>query len=201
MEWGKKLKRTLIFVLFTALGVLLVGLILNSSKLAVTLGERDRLSEAGLTLIKNNLEDTATFLGKLSTGPGGPGDNQLSDMTWINNEALLVKHSNLYSIYDEAPGFRKIGFSFSEPLSELQLVLYNLNERMAKYHYQLSPEDRNRSGELARAVHDLAEEVTNLAGVAYQTDGVALQKLNVYKQKANVVYNLARALIEQLKKE
>jgi len=201
VEWMNRMSRKLIILFFVLLGALLIGFIVNSSKLVIVRGERDRLSETELKLVENQLGDTAKFLSKLANGPSGPGDNELSDLVWLNKQALLIKHSGIYSDYDESPGFRKAGFRFSEALDELQLALYNLDSRMTKYHYKVNDEDRKRARDLSKAVYELEQKVITLREAAYGTSAKAIEALNAYKSKADIVTKQSRDFIEVLKKE
>ncbi len=193
--------RKFIFVLILLLGISLVISIVNSSKLMAARGERNKLAEAALLTTKNQLEDTAQLLSKLSNGPSGPGDNQLGDFAGVKQEAALLKNSRVYDVFDEAPGFRKLGFRFSESLGELQLVLYNLDRKMANYHYKPNGDDRKRIMELSQSVHDQQEKVMSVLNAAWQTDSVSLDILKAYQQKADTVTKQSRALLQELKKE
>jgi hypothetical protein len=193
--------RKLICGLLVLLGITLVGMIVNSSKLVVAHGERDRLAEMILTTTKNQLDDTATLFSKLANGPSGPGDNQLGDFAGVKQEAQLLKNSRVYEAFDEAPGFRKLGYSFSESLGELQLVLFNLDRKMAKYHYKLGDEDRTKVMELSKTVHDQGEKVMSLRYATWQTDSASLDTIKAYQQKADIVTKQCQTFLEELTKE
>ncbi|HWJ02264.1 MAG TPA: hypothetical protein VNU93_01215 [Verrucomicrobiae bacterium] len=199
--WVNRLGKKLIIILLAILGVLLVLFILSSTRLVTARGERDTLNEVNLNLVKNQLADTAQLMGKLSAGPSGPGDNELNDLAWVNKQALLLKHSGAFTVLDDSPGFRKSGFRFGEALEELQLVLYNLDLRMTKYHYRVNDTDRARAKEMAKSIHDLQEMVLTLKEAAYSTGGAGGDIIQAYKAKADIVTKQSRDFLEVLKKE
>lgn len=201
LEWMGRVSRKLIAGLLVCLGIALIGMIVNSSRLAVARGERDQLNQMNLAIVKNQLDDMASFLGKLGSGPSKPGDSQLGDLAVVKQEALLLKHSGLYAVYDNAPGPAKIDFSFSEAPEQLQLVIYNLDRLMTTYHYQLNDQEQKDARDLAAAVHDLAATVKGIDNAAFNTDKDSLAKLKAYQEKADKVTRQAQKLIAELKKD
>ena len=201
MKWVENLSRKLILLLLTLLAIVLVLFIIKSANLVSVQGERDHLNETNLNLVKNQLDDVSKLMGKLSSGPNGPGDNEMSDLVWSNKQAQLLKNSGVFTVLDDTPAFRKVDFRFSEEPQELQLLLYNLDRRMQQYHYQLNTDDRTRAKDLAKAIYELQGKVVPLATSAYTTSSEDLQKIKDYQAKADVVTKLSRDFIEVLKKE
>ena len=195
------MRRILIFVLLVLSGVFLVGMIISSSGGAEARGERDKLSETQLKLVSTALEDSAKFLGSLGNSPGGSGEDQLRELIWINNEALLLKHSGIYTMVDETPGLSKLGYKFSEAPGELQLVIYNIHAKVTNYHYQPSSQDMTRARNLSQAVYELSQTLQGLQSAVYNTDADSQQKLQIYKQKADQATKLSQEFLAELKKE
>ncbi|MDA8443191.1 MAG: hypothetical protein M0Z55_12600 [Peptococcaceae bacterium] len=195
------MSRKLIAGLLIILGLLLIELIINSSKLAVLTSQRDTLSAAEISLIRNHLDDTAVFLADLADGPAGAGDSPLGSLNVIEQEALLLKHSGIYEVYDDAPGFNKSDFQFGDALSELQLVSYNLEQRMSKYHYQASEKDKQMAKNLSLSVHDMAQHITELTAAAYSTSGKDQVIIKAYQAKADIVTKQATDLVAALLQE
>ena len=201
MKWVENLSRKLILLLLTLLAIVLVLFIVKSANLVSVQGERDHLNETTLNLVKNQLDDVSKLMGKLASGPNGPGDNEMNDLVSSNKQAQLLKNSGIYTVLDDTPAFRKVDFRFSEAPQELQLLLYNLDRRMQQYHYQINADDRTRAKELAKAIYELQGKVVPLATSAYTTSSENLNKIMDYKGKADVVTKLSRDFIEVLKKE
>lgn len=194
------MNRKIIAGILIVLGIVLAGLIVDSAKLTTARNQRDDFSNTDLTLVTNYLDETGTFFGKLANG-GQPGDDILNELAHIDEVTQLLKHSGVFTMYDETPGFDKAGFSYSDALNELQLAIYNLDNKMSQYHYVLSNEDLKHIKNLAQAVFELKEQTASIKDAAWDTGGNGQAALAAYKEKADQVQKTSQVIVNSLLKE